>query len=186
MGRTLVLVDVQNDFCPGGALPTERGDDVAGRIGAYQLDHSEEYDYVVATKDWHIDPGDHFSIDPDYVHSWPVHCVAHTHGAELHEKVLREKIDEVFLKGKYSAAYSGFEGFSENGEVNLADWLSERGVTDLDIAGIATDYCVRATVLDALKEKFDVRVLTSKCASVNEQTGDAALAEMDEAGALLV
>ncbi|MDO5683926.1 MAG: isochorismatase family protein [Propionibacteriaceae bacterium] len=165
----LVIVDVQNDFCPGGSLATERGTQVAGLIGSYQ--------------DWHIDPGEHFSDTPDFVDSWPVHCVADSTGAALHDAVRSHTIDAFFRKGEYSAAYSGFEGEAEG--VGMAQWLRDRGVEKLDVVGIATDHCVRATVLDALEEGFEVRVLTEMCAAVDTERGDAAFAEMVGSGAQL-
>lgn len=185
--RALVIVDVQNDFCPGGPLATARGDEVAAMIGNYQASELAElntYAHTVATQDWHIDPGAHFSDEPDYVDSWPRHCVADTEGAQMHEAVDTDRINAYFRKGEYDAAYSGFEGKADG--VGLADWLRERGVDKLDVVGIATDHCVRATVLDALKAGFEVRVLTGMCAAVDNARGDAALEEMENAGAELV
>ncbi|MCQ9343264.1 isochorismatase family protein [Corynebacterium sp. 153RC1] len=168
--KALVIVDVQNDFCPGGSLGTERGADVAAAITEYARgDHG--YDYVVATKDWHIDPGEHFEV-------WPVHCVAGTSGAEFHPN-LQVETDEVFYKGQYTAAYSGFEGASEAGE-SMEEWLTQRGVTELDVVGIATDFCVKATAIDGL-EKFQVRVLTDLCAPVADEAE--AFAALAAAGA---
>lgn len=186
MARALIMVDVQNDFCPGGSLATKRGTEVAGLIGAYQQSHAKEYDVVVATQDWHIDPGEHFSENPDFKDSWPVHCAADTEGAAMHERIDLNSIDEFFRKGHYTAAYSGFEGTAVKEEILLAPWLKARDVTEVDIVGIATDHCVRATALDALKEGFSVRVVTSMCAAVDIHAGDQALEEMHEAGAILV
>lgn len=186
MARALILVDIQKDFCPGGSLGTERGDEVAGLLGAFQLSHPDEFDAVVATQDWHIDPGSHFSDNPDFVDSWPVHCMADSPGAALHEKIRTDLIEEFFRKGQYSAAYSGFEGAAATDGTLLVDWLKSRGITDVDVAGIATDHCVRATVLDALKVGLGVRVLTGFCSAVDVQAGDAALEEMHEAGAELI
>lgn len=184
--RALVIVDVQNDFCHG-SLATARGDEVAALIGAFQ--GSEQfgengYDAVVATQDWHVDPGSHFAKEPDFVDSWPVHCVADTDGAALHEAVRAEGIEAFFRKGEYTAAYSGFEGFA-NG-VAMDDWLKDKGVTHLDICGIATDHCVRATALDALKNGYEVRILTGMCAAVDNARGDATLADLEAAGAELL
>lgn len=186
MSRALILVDVQKDFCPGGSLATARGDEVAGLLGAFQLSHPQHFDAVVATQDWHIDPGSHFSDNPDFVDSWPVHCVADSDGAAMHEKIHTDRIDEFFRKGQYSAAYSGFEGTAVSDDTPLVDWLHARGITDVDIAGIATDHCVKATTLDALKAGFRVRVLTGFCAAVDTKTGDLALEEMHTAGAELL
>ncbi len=185
--RALIIIDVQNDFCPGGSLATERGNEVAALIGSYQeseLAEVNSYAHVVATQDWHVDPGGHFSAEPDFVDSWPPHCVADTEGAQLHPEIRTGRIDAVFRKGEHSAAYSGFEGEAEG--VGLAAWLKERGVEKLDVAGIATEHCVRATALDALREGFEVRVLTGMCAAVDHSRGDAALEEMERAGAELV
>jgi len=179
----LVIVDVQNDFCPGGSLATDRGDEVARLIGEYQDSHGDRYAHVVATQDWHIDPGAHFSDDPDYVDSWPVHCVADSEGAAMHRDVRTDAIEAYFRKGAYTAAYSGFEGDADG--VSMRDWLRERGVEKLDIVGIATDHCVRATALDALEADFEVRVLTDMCSPVDEARGEAALQELVKAGAQL-
>ncbi len=186
MSRALILVDVQKDFCPGGSLATERGNEVAGLLGAFQLSHPDEFDVVIATQDWHIDPGDHFSETPDFIDSWPVHCVADSEGAAMHDKIHTDRIDEFFRKGQYTAAYSGFEATSATDGTHLVDWLRARGITDVDVAGIATDHCVRATVLDALKVGLRVRVLTGFCSAVDMKAGDAALEEMHEAGAELL
>lgn len=188
MKTALLLVDVQNDFCPGGNLATARGDEVASKIAELVSDpdtRAREYSHMLATQDWHIDPGEHFSDEPDFVDTWPVHCVADSYGAQIRGPVDTSKIDVFFKKGHYSAAYSGFEGKNDDG-VLLADWLRENEVRTLDICGIATDHCVRATVLDALKEGFKVRVLRSMCSPVDDKRGAAALEEMMNAGAELV
>lgn len=188
MKTALLLVDVQNDFCPGGNLATARGDEVASKIAeliSTPDSRTREYSHTIATQDWHIDPGEHFSEDPDFVDSWPVHCVADSYGAQIRGPINTELINQYFRKGHYSAAYSGFEGKNEDG-VLLGDWLREQGVHTLDICGIATDHCVRATVLDALKEGFQVRVLRSMCSPVDDKRGADALQEMMDAGAELV
>lgn len=110
MSRALIIVDVQNDFCEGGSLPVEGGADLAGAISEYVDAHHGQFDHIVATQDWHIDPGAHFSEDPDFVDSWPKHCVAGTRGAELHPDLDTEYIQAYFRKGQFTAAYSGFEG----------------------------------------------------------------------------
>lgn len=186
--RALVVVDVQNDFCPGGALGTDRGDEVAEKIADLITAHGDRgagYSHILATQDWHIDPGTHFSENPDFVDTWPVHCVADSEGAALRGPIADVAFDEFFRKGEYEAAYSGFEGASTSENALLAPWLRERGVTDLDVVGIATDHCVRATVLDALKEGFGVRVLRGMCSPVDDARGAAALDEMQSAGAEL-
>ncbi|MCS5480300.1 nicotinamidase [Corynebacterium sp. YIM 101645] len=179
----LVIVDVQNDFCPGGSLATERGHEVAKLIGEYQDSHGGRYAHIIATQDWHVDPGGHFSDTPDFVDSWPVHCVAGTEGADMHPQVRTGLIDAYFRKGEHTAAYSGFEGAADG--VGMAEWLKERDVEKLDVVGIATDHCVRATALDALGEGFEVRVLTDMCSPVDEERGEAALQELVGSGAQL-
>ena len=188
MKTALLIVDVQNDFCPGGALATARGDEVATRIAELISGtdgQAREYDYVVATQDWHIDPGAHFSENPDFVDSWPEHCVAGSEGAQIRRPVPTDQIDQFFKKGHYTAAYSGFEGVNDADQL-LADWLREHDIARLDVCGIATDHCVRATVLDALKEGFEVRVLQDMCSPVDDARGADALREMQNAGAALV
>ena len=187
MKTALLIVDVQNDFCPGGALATARGDEVATRIAELISDtdgQAREYDYVVATQDWHIDPGAHFSENPDFVDSWPEHCVAGSDGAQIRRPVPTDQIDQFFKKGHYTAAYSGFESVND-ADQGLADWLREHDIARLDVCGIATDHCVRATVLDALKEGFEVRVLQDMCSPVDDARGADALQEMQNAGAAL-
>ncbi|MFD3480705.1 isochorismatase family protein [Streptomyces sp. NPDC058695] len=185
MRRALIVADVQNDFCEGGSLAVAGGADVAAAITELIGQAPAGYRHVVATRDHHIAPGDHFSESPDYVHSWPAHCVAGTEGIGFHPNfapvVASGAIDAVFDKGAYAAAYSGFEGLDENG-VSLADWLRARGITDVDIVGIATDHCVRATALDAVREGFRAQVLLDLTAGVAAGTTAAALDEMRGAG----
>ena len=175
----LVVVDVQNDFCEGGSLAVAGGADVARRVADLVADGG--YATVVATRDHHVDPGSHFSETPDYVDSWPRHCVVGTPGAELHEPLTTTMFDAVFDKGAYEAAYSGFEGASADG-ATLAAWLRERGVTTLDVVGIATDHCVRATALDGAREGFDVRVLEGFTAAVTPDRLPVVRQELAEAG----
>ena len=163
--RALVVVDVQNDFCEGGTLAVAGGADVAARI-AELLAGDHGYDHVVATRDHHIDPGSHFSDQPDYVDSWPVHCVADTAGAELHPHLAGTAFEAVFDKGEYAAAYSGFEGSAADGSA-LADWLRQRNVQEVDVCGIATDYCVKATALDAARTGFATTMLLDLTAAVS-------------------
>ncbi|MER7073906.1 isochorismatase family protein [Terrabacter sp. NPDC000476] len=188
-GRALVVVDVQNDFCEGGSLAVAGGADVALRIGEHVSAHLADYDHVVATADWHVDPGDHFSTTPDYVDSWPVHCVADSDGADFHPQLAPalHVVEAVFRKGEHAAAYSGFEGRSADDEqVALATWLRERDVTRVDVVGIATDHCVRATALDARREGFETVVLLDLTAGVARATTEAALAQLAEAGVRLL
>lgn len=185
MHRALIVVDVQNDFCEGGSLAVAGGADVAAAVTDLIGEAPAGYRHVVATRDHHVDPGDHFSATPDYVQSWPVHCVAGTEGVGFHPNfapaVASGAIAAVFDKGAYAAAYSGFEGTDENG-AGLADWLRARGVTEVDVVGIATDHCVRATALDAVREGFTTHVLLDLTAGVSEATTERALEEMREAG----
>lgn len=181
--RALVIVDVQNDFCEGGSLAVAGGAAVVSKINTLLAgDHG--YVHVVATKDYHVDPGGHFSDRPDYLNSWPPHCVAGSPGAEFHPDLDTEQIEEVFRKGAYSAAYSGFEGTAHG--VGLADWLRDRGVDQVDVVGIATDHCVRATAEDARLEGFETRVLVDLTAGVAEETTKSALEEMRSVGVELV
>jgi len=180
--RAFVIVDVQNDFCEGGSLAVTGGAAVARGVTEFLREHRADYALVAATRDYHVDPGAHFAAEPDFKDSWPVHCVAGTEGAELHPDLDRGLVDEVFDKGRDTAAYSGFEARSADGSL-LGERLKEAGVEELDVAGIATDYCVRATVLDGLKEGFRVRLLGRLSAGVAEDTSDLAVEEMARAGA---
>ncbi|TXK43072.1 nicotinamidase [Nonomuraea sp. C10] len=182
MGTALIIVDVQNDFCEGGSLAVAGGSEVAAAISRHVADHG--YDHVVATRDYHVDPGSHFADEPDFATSWPAHCVAGTPGADFHPAFDVSAVEEVFSKGAHEAAYSGFEGTSGDG-VPLAEWLRRHGVRDVDVVGIATDHCVRATAIDAVKHGLTVRVLLDLTAGVAKQTTDAAVAQLDAAGATL-
>lgn len=192
--RALIVVDVQNDFCPGGALATDRGAEVAADITTYLRAAREAgtYGAVVGTKDWHIDPAGHFAPEgtaPDFEETWPVHCLADSDGAQSHPALDTSLIDAWFLKGEHTAAYSGFEGHlaGESGPgAGLADWLQGRGVDAVDVCGIATDFCVRATALDAVAEDFDVRVLTDLCAPVTPGGGAVAFNQMAYVGIDLI
>lgn len=174
--RALIIVDVQKDFCEGGSLAVDGGAAVARAITA-RLDGPHGYDHVVATKDFHIDPGAHFSDTPDYVDSWPRHCVVDTPGAEFHPELDTAAVEAVFHKGAYAAAYSGFEGTDEH-DTGLGDWLRSRGVDAVDVVGIATDHCVRATALDAVGAGFTTRVLLDLTAGVAPVSTAGALTAM--------
>jgi nicotinamidase/pyrazinamidase len=170
--RALVIVDVQNDFCEDGSLAVAGGAAVAGRVSEHVAQHSDRYAAIVATKDWHIEPGDHFGNPPDFVDSWPAHCHANTSGAEFHPNLssavaIDDVVSEVFKKGEYTASYSGFEGASESG-TSLADWLRGHGIESVDVVGIATRGCVKATAISAVEEGFAVRVLEDLCADPAE------------------
>lgn len=182
--RALIIVDVQNDFCAGGSLPVTGGEDVAGAINAY-LARRPGYHHVVATQDFHIDPGGHFSEHPDYSSSWPPHCIAGSPGAQFRPDLDTRPIEAVFRKGADGAAYSGFEGSDENG-TSLLDWLRQRGVDEVDIVGIATDHCVRRTAEDAARNGLSTRVLVDLTAAVAPTSAAQALAEMRSAGVELI
>lgn len=201
MAKALIIVDVQNDFCAGGALATDRGAKVAALISEYVEDNHHRYEAVVATQDWHIDPGAHFSDTPDFVDSWPVHCVANTEGSEIHPNLDTDYIEAYFRKGRYEAAYSGFEGLQapeesvmtgehepgatlddEGPKTPLADWLDEHEIQDVDIVGIATDYCVLATAKDAVDAGYETCVLIDLTAPVHEDKLDEVIAEMEDEG----
>ncbi|MDR7279018.1 isochorismatase family protein [Catenuloplanes atrovinosus] len=182
MSRALIIVDVQNDFCEGGSLAVNGGAGVAAAISGALATGS--WDHVVATKDYHIDPGAHFSAHPDYVDSWPAHCVVGTAGSEFHPALDTSRVEAVFHKGERAAAYSGFEGHSVTGE-RLADWLRSREVTAVDVVGIATDHCVRATALDAAAAGFATTVLLDLTAGVAPATTESALTQLTEASVTL-
>jgi nicotinamidase/pyrazinamidase len=207
MSRALIIVDVQNDFCEGGSLPVSGGAAVAGAISEYLDAHNSEYDYVVATQDWHVDPGSHFSDTPDFKDSWPPHCVAGTRGADLHPDLDTEYIDAYFRKGQFAAAYSGFEGLlapedavptgerqagglagakealePDEDAIGLDDWLQSHDVEDVVVGGIATDYCVKATALDAVQAGYGVTVVRSLTAGIADDLEDT-VAEMELGGA---
>jgi nicotinamidase/pyrazinamidase len=162
--RALIIVDVQNDFCEGGSLAVAGGAAVARAISEH-VAREASYGHVVATKDFHIDPGAHFSDHPDYAASWPPHCVAGTAGSDFHPNLDTGGVQAVFLKGQHAAAYSGFEGADESG-TPLADWLRAHDVDEVDVVGIATDYCVHATAADAARAGFTTRVLLGLTAGV--------------------
>ncbi|MGZ4510303.1 MAG: pyrazinamidase PncA [Mycobacterium sp.] len=182
--RALIIVDVQNDFCEGGSLPVAGGAAVAPAINDYLADEPG-YQHVVATQDFHIQPGDHFSDRPDYSSSWPPHCIAGSPGADFRPDLDTSPIEAVFRKGAYDAAYSGFEGVDENG-VPLLDWLRQRGVDEVDVVGIATDQCVRRTAEDATRAGLSTRVLVDLTAAVAADSAADALAKMRSAGIELV
>lgn len=183
MSRALIIVDVQSDFCEGGSLAVAGGAGVAGEISAVLAAHPERWDHVVATKDYHIDPGGHFGDPPDFVDSWPPHCRVGTAGADFHPELDTDRIEAVFTKGEYAAAYSGFEGSA--GSIGLAAWLRMHDVDTVEVVGIATDHCVRATALDAAAEGFATTVLLDLTAGVARPTTDRALDALRTAGITL-
>ena len=172
MTKALIVVDVQNDFCEDGSLPVAGGNAVAERVRDYVRAGSGGADYVVATRDYHVDPGEHFG-------EWPVHCVVGSAGAQFPPAVADLPFDAEFRKGERAAAYSGFEGVDAAGSgLGLAAWLSARGVTEVDVCGLATDYCVAATARDAEAAGFDTRVLMELSAAVDPANVPEALAEL--------
>lgn len=175
----LIVVDVQNDFCEGGSLAVAGGAAVATRISDL-LEGQHPYRFVVATRDHHIDPGAHFSDHPDFVDSWPRHCVAGTPGADFHPNLAFRAFDGVFDKGEYAAAYSGFEG-SDDG-ITLRDFLARLEVGRVDVCGIATDYCVKATALDAAELGYPTTVLLDLTAAVAPDRLDDTLVLLAEGG----
>ena len=185
MRNALLVIDVQNDFVEGGSLAVKGGREVAGMVSRHLRHFKGEYQFVAATRDYHEDPGDHFSDHPDFQSTWPPHCVAGTPGAGFCppiQNLVREKlIQTVVTKGQHAAAYSGFEGVDARGHL-LLEVLKENRVDHIDICGLATDYCVRATALDARKAEFQVRILLNLCAPVSPETGQQALEEMKAAG----
>jgi nicotinamidase/pyrazinamidase len=202
MSRALIIVDVQNDFCEGGTLAVGGGAAIAGAITEYVDANQQHFDHIVATQDWHIEPGDHFSDDPDMVDSWPPHCRARTKGAELHEDLDPEYIQAYFRKGQYTAAYSGFEGVLapeddvptgdlkagaavaevlDEDAIGLDDWLQSHDVEDVVVVGLATDYCVKSTALDAVQAGYNTTVIAGLTAGIAEDLSEA-LDEMEAAG----
>lgn len=209
MAHALIIVDVQNDFCEGGALAVTGGAQLAADLSEFLEDHHGEFDAVVATQDWHIDPGSHFSDNPDFVRSWPVHCVAGTDGAELHADLDTDYIGAMFLKGLYDDGYSGFEGrlgdpervgilegekgikvepedVTASDSPDLDSWLQNLQIDSVTIVGIATDHCVRATALDAAENDYAVRVITDLTVGVDEAKIAETLGEFRDADIELI
>lgn len=187
MARALFIVDAQNDFIEGGALGVEGGTAVVTGISKLLADHPQAYDFVIASRDWHDpdnDNGGHFATagEPDFESTWPVHCVAGTYGAEYHDELTTRAIDHHVRKGQGEPAYSIYEGTTEEGGT-VRELLDANGITEIDIAGLATDYCVRASALDALAHGRHVRIITDLVAGVSPQASRAALEELARAGA---
>ncbi|GAA2671296.1 isochorismatase family protein [Nonomuraea recticatena] len=188
MSRALIIVDVQKDFCEGGSVPVKGGADRAAAIADLVQRADGQYAFVVATRDHHIDPGAHFSDNPDFQDSFPVHCVLGSEGSEFHPDfapaVDSGHVDEVFFKGANSASKSGLEGSTKDG-TTLSAWLKAREIAELDVVGIATDHCVKATALDGARAGFTVRVLLDYTAGVAADTTRTALDELRRAGVAL-
>ena len=189
MSKALFIVDVQNDFTERGALEVAGGDEVAERITRYLGAHAGDYEIVVASRDWHDgdnDNGGHFaSGNPDFLDTWPEHCVAGTFGAEYDEGLDTSAVTHHLKKGQGKPAYSLFEGVAEDG-TTAAHLLEQHGILDIDVVGLATDYCVRASALDAIEHGRRVRVFTDLVAGVHPESSAKALAEIAHAGAQLV
>ena len=188
MSRALFVVDVQNDFTEHGALGVVGGDEVAERITRFLQSHAGDYEIVVASRDWHDadnDNGGHFAAEPDFVDTWPVHCVGGTAGAEYDEGFDTSAVTHHLKKGQGKPAYSLFEGVADDG-TSAAELLERHGILDIDVVGLATDYCVRASALDAIENGRRVRVFTDLVAGVHPDSSGKALAEIAHAGAELV
>lgn len=190
-GRALIVVDVQNDFVEGGSLAVTGGREVAARISDHLAGHADDYAAVVASRDWHdadSSNGGHFHApgsDPDFVTTWPVHCVSSGSGSDYAPELDRSRITHHVRKGMGVPAYSAFEGVTDDGR-QLTELLRGLDVQDVDVVGLATDYCVRATALDARANGFGVRLLDGLHAGVAPESSDRALAELAEAGVEVV
>ena len=200
MGKALIIVDVQPTFCEGGELGVEGGNAVAERIAEYVETHRNEYSYVATTQDWHVEPGRHWSDDPDYVDTWPVHGKAGTANAGLHPAIAALGIGHHFKKGQYSPSYSGFEGLEDNTDRiptreevaadltagrTLANALEAAGITRVDVVGLAESHCVKETALDARKLGYETHVIEELTEPVSEELGVDARRQMREAGVVL-
>lgn len=199
--RALIVVDVQPTFCEGGELGVDGGNAVAERIAAFVAAHRSDYVYIATTQDWHIEPGSHWSDEPDFVDTWPVHGKAGTPNAALHPAIAALGIEHHFKKGQYSAAYSGFEGIEDNSDAiqtraeveagleaghTLANALADADVSAVDVVGIAESHCVKETALDAQRLGYDVRVFTDLTVPVSAELGEAARREMADVDIELV
>lgn len=182
--RALLVVDVQNDFCEGGSLAVDGGTQLAHRITEYVRRNSVRYELIVASKDSHVQPRGHFADRPDFVTSWPVHCVEGTPGSEFHPALDSSYVDQVVLKGRYEAAYSTFEGSTESGE-SLVRLLERREIDAIDLCGIATDYCVLQSGINSLEYGFPTTVLIDLVAGVSKETSLEALEDLQSRGANL-
>lgn len=200
MSKALIIVDVQPTFCEGGELGVEGGNAVAERIAEYVETHRNEYSYVATTQDWHVEPGRHWSDDPDYVDTWPVHGKAGTANAGLHPAIATLGIGHHFKKGQYSPSYSGFEGLEDNTDRiptreevaadltagrTLANALESAGITRVDVVGLAESHCVKETALDARKLGYETHVIEELTEPVSEELGVDARRQMREAGVVL-
>jgi nicotinamidase/pyrazinamidase len=185
MPRALLVIDVQNDFCEGGALAVAGGAAVAGKISKFL--ESTRYDLVVASRDWHDADNNnsgHFAepgAEPNYKTNWPVHCVAETNGAQYHPNLNTEAIGEHIFKGQGQNGYSIYEGITKSGQT-FDDLLNAHQIDEVDVVGIATDHCVLASALDSKSHGLKVRVISSLTAGVSEVTTEAAIDRMIDSG----
>jgi len=179
--KALIVVDVQNDFCPGGSLAVANGDEVVAPLNKLMKEFLDRGEPVFKTRDWHTAQAKHFAA---YGGTWPIHCVQSTPGAEFHKDLIDDPRIKIISKGIDESAdgYSGFDG------TNLAQLLREQDVKEVWVGGLATDYCVKATVLDALTAGFEVKALADAMLPVNLKPGDGekAIEEMRNAGAEIV
>jgi nicotinamidase/pyrazinamidase len=191
MAKAILIIDVQNDFCEGGALACQGGAQVAKNISEYLASNKHEYDFVIASRDWHnpnSENGGHFpaqGIEPDFVTTWPLHCIAGEEGAEYHPNLDSSLIDIHIKKGQGEHGYSIFDGTTDQAE-SFVELLERLEIAAVDVVGIATDYCVRASSLDARKNGLEVRVITSLTAGVAASSTEAAIDEMVDAGVEVV
>ncbi len=191
MARALLVIDVQNDFCEGGALACEGGAAVAATITDSLQKHKDSYDLIVASRDWHT-PNDsndgHFppaGTQPDYVKTWPLHCIAGTEGAKYHPNLDESLIDVHIKKGQGANGYSIFEGTTESDQ-SLLELLNHNYISAVDVVGIATDYCVRASALDAVRSGIETRVISSLTAGVSPSSVEKAIDELIDSGVTVV
>lgn len=187
-GRALIIVDVQNDFCEGGSLAVPGGAAVASAVSDHVATRQDDYDLVVATRDWHVEPGEHFAApgtDPDYERTWPVHCVAGTAGAEFHPHLHLTPETVIVSKGQHAGAYSGFEGRTAAG-ATLDEALRAEGIVSVDVCGLATSFCAKATALSAVAAGYHTRLLADLCADVAGADTGASFAALEAAGVEVV
>jgi nicotinamidase/pyrazinamidase len=181
LASAIIVVDPQPDFFEGGPLPVPGATAASFRIATFLDEHRRDFNLVIVTQDWHVNPGDHWSSDPNYVETWPVHCAANTAGAEIHESLADVEWDAVIRKGMHQAAFSGFDGEELDG-ATLNEILASSNVRTVTVVGFATDYCVRATALDARALGMNVRVKLDLCVGVDPVSTAVAIAEMTSVG----
>lgn len=189
MKRALIVVDVQNDFVEGGALACEGGKAVAEKIKAYIYKHGKKYDLLISTQDWHKENdsnGGHIATAPDYVDSWPAHCTAESKGGEFAWPLEASDFDCHIKKGYGVPAYSGFEGKDLELKKTMKEILRDSEIQEVDVVGIAADYCVLQTALDVLKSGFKLRVLADLTASVDKTDGLMAFETLKDKGAEII